>query len=460
MNKIKKNLIYKLREFFDRKHYHLMMTLILGESNYFINPIVDYYTIKREINKVNDEYRDIISFFSLGSPIKKEKILSILDFEILEHLYELNIVDRDESDYWMNNYLITSYCNCYFLVSNVFYYPTNQSHEQKPYIGIDTYWLSRNVVNKTGGLVLDLCTGSGIQGILAAQNANSVIAVDIDADAVKVARFNAVLNYVDNKMEVIQGDLYSAIDNNQQFDYILSNPPFIPIPENVPFPVCGDGGVDGMQIIRNIIKGYSKHLKPHGQAIMIGQAIGNKQRVFLANEMESLAEKISNNLIVSGGSIIENQANNFADLANRLNKNTTVAPEDWLTVYTKLQVEYFYNFTLFSVNDGKGENEVIVLNDTWRKDDIPISKISDVNKVQEIHSVRSVDSNHSLFVDEEGVEFLCKIDGKKSLSEIINTMSFKYRVKYGKNYLNSMISKYSALASVYERNGIIQKLNK
>ena len=163
---------------------------------------------------------------------------------------------------------------------SVYYYPTCQNNDQKPYIGVDTYWLTRAIINMVHGDALDLCTGSGIQAIISAKTADRVIAVDIDTKSKDVAIFNTYINNVENKVDVRCGDLYNVIDKEERFDFILSNPPFIPIPKDIDFPIAGNGGEDGKDIIKNILNGYTLYLKPNGRALMIGQAIGNESKVF------------------------------------------------------------------------------------------------------------------------------------------------------------------------------------
>lgn len=59
-----------------------------------------------------------------------------------------------------------------------------------------------------GMRVMDVGTGSGILAIAAAKlGAKDVLAIDIDPDAVKVARENVVLNKVDGRVRVVKGDL-------------------------------------------------------------------------------------------------------------------------------------------------------------------------------------------------------------------------------------------------------------
>src|SRR5580658_5400326 len=61
--------------------------------------------------------------------------------------------------------------------------------------------------------VLDMGTGSGVG------------AVDINPAAVRCARINALLNEVEPRIEVRQGDLFSAL-GDERFDLVLFNPPF------------------------------------------------------------------------------------------------------------------------------------------------------------------------------------------------------------------------------------------
>ena len=59
-----------------------------------------------------------------------------------------------------------------------------------------------------GMRVMDVGTGSGILAIAAAKlGAKDVLAIDIDPDAVKVARENVVLNKADGRVRVVKGDL-------------------------------------------------------------------------------------------------------------------------------------------------------------------------------------------------------------------------------------------------------------
>ena len=72
--------------------------------------------------------------------------------------------------------------------------------------------------------VLDLGSGAGAAGIFAAAKRGcEVVAVDINAAAVRCTRINALLNNV--TLDVREGDLFNPIGTDR-FDVVLFNPPF------------------------------------------------------------------------------------------------------------------------------------------------------------------------------------------------------------------------------------------
>ena len=60
-------------------------------------------------------------------------------------------------------------------------------------------------------------TGSGVGAVFAAQWARRVVAVDINPAAVRCARINALLNHVEDRVDVVEGDLFEPI-GGQRFD--------------------------------------------------------------------------------------------------------------------------------------------------------------------------------------------------------------------------------------------------
>ena len=76
-----------------------------------------------------------------------------------------------------------------------------------------------------GMRVLDVGTGTGVAAVRAADADALVTAVDINPEAVRCARINALLNHVDDRVDVRQGDLFGPVDG-ERFDLVVCNPPF------------------------------------------------------------------------------------------------------------------------------------------------------------------------------------------------------------------------------------------
>lgn len=125
--------------------------------------------------------------------------------------------------------------------------------------------------------ILDLCTGSGCIAIALAKNLAaagvSVVATDLSNDALDVAKHNAARHKVEQLIEFRQGDLWAALGEEEVFDVVVSNPPYIPddewqaVPANVKNyepTMALRGGVDGLALIRTILDRIDQHLVPGG----------------------------------------------------------------------------------------------------------------------------------------------------------------------------------------------------
>jgi len=108
---------------------------------------------------------------------------------------------------------------------------------------------------------LDLGTGSGAMGLLAAGFAKEVWATDITERAVAYAEFNRRLNGASN-VTVVRGDLFAPLQG-VMFDRIATDPPFEPpVKPNLIYSV---GGEDGEAIIRRLLESLHLALAPGGR---------------------------------------------------------------------------------------------------------------------------------------------------------------------------------------------------
>ncbi len=138
------------------------------------------------------------------------------------------------------------------------------------------------------GSVLDMCTGSGCLAILAAEtfpNAQ-LTGADVSADALKVAEINRADYGLEDKLELVQTDLFENLQG-RKFDLIISNPPYVTqaAMDALPAEYCHEpslalgAGDDGMDIMRRMMPALKEHLTDNGLAVI---EIGDGREAFEA----------------------------------------------------------------------------------------------------------------------------------------------------------------------------------
>ena len=147
--------------------------------------------------------------------------------------------------------------------------------------------------------ILDLCTGSGIIAVSLAKyiSESQITAIDISPNALAVAKKNAKLNDVENKITFIKSDLFEQL-SSQKFDIIVSNPPYIKKEEIKKLdkevqkePIIAlDGGMDGLDFYRKIVSDSYIYLKYGGYLAL---EIGNDEKEDVTNLIESKNQYIN-----------------------------------------------------------------------------------------------------------------------------------------------------------------------
>ena len=187
---------------------------------------------KEFFNKLNELYptTEIQSFFNLlvefSLNLSRIEVALKPDFEISKT--DLEFLKKAQIDLTCQipiQYIIgeTEFYGLPFKVNKHVLIPRPETEERVSWIINESKVKSQ----KSKVTILDIGTGSGCIPISLAKNLPNatIYALDISSEALKTAKSNAELNNV--TINFIEADILNLLELPQQFDFIVSNPPYV-----------------------------------------------------------------------------------------------------------------------------------------------------------------------------------------------------------------------------------------
>jgi release factor glutamine methyltransferase len=120
----------------------------------------------------------------------------------------------------------------------------------------------------SGSRLLDMGSGSGVIGVVAARQGAEVVAIDINPRAAWLSKRNARVHQAGKKMNVLCGDLFDPLARSTPFDWIVFNPPFFPRAAKQALEMALHAG-DGYATIARFLNSAKPFLTPSGKILMI-----------------------------------------------------------------------------------------------------------------------------------------------------------------------------------------------
>lgn len=338
--------IHRLRALLDELEYDAVQRTL--RPHYFAWPFPPLDAFKKLLLYLPERLRVSYEVLLLGQPVQRSRLETLWDAETVADLLAVGLlVSRDRHTVQTDNYSLVSYLGRYFVVSVNPYYPTRRDLDAPVYIGPDSLTLAAALpLHRQWRRCLDLCTGGGIQAIMLAAAAQQVVAVEIDELAANAARFNAALNAVEDRVEVHHGSLYEPVPPGP-YDLIVSNPPFLPVPEGVHHALAGHGGEDGLSVLGPLLEGIPARLSDHGEALVYAEGVGDAEGPFVRQRLQEMAggHRLDVHLLlVSRLTIKSTLILKAASLVQLQRPSSELA--QWRDLYQRLGATHTYNYLL------------------------------------------------------------------------------------------------------------------
>jgi release factor glutamine methyltransferase len=141
----------------------------------------------------------------------------------------------------------------------------------------DSYLLQKEVQTHAEGRVLDLGTGSGIQGLAAIKSprVREVLSVDINENAISELQ-KIIKEQKLRKIKVLKSNLFENISG--KFNTIIFNPPYLPQDEGIE-DVALYGGKKGWETSEQFFHKASSHLISSGKILFLFSTLTNKEKI-------------------------------------------------------------------------------------------------------------------------------------------------------------------------------------
>ncbi|MEG0482613.1 MAG: 50S ribosomal protein L3 N(5)-glutamine methyltransferase [Acinetobacter sp.] len=217
-------------------------------------------------------------------PSEKAEFLSLLERRINEKVptsYLLNLAYFCDKPYYVDERVLIPRSPIAELINNRFApYCLDENGQTRE----ANNQLPENAQAKTPQRILDMCTGSGCIAIALAYAFpdSEVDATDISKEALEVASINADHHDKQYQVALLESDLFAKIPAENQYDLIVSNPPYVDAEDMADLPdefhhepeLALAAGQDGLDLVRKMLAQAADYLTEDGLIVI---EVGNSE---------------------------------------------------------------------------------------------------------------------------------------------------------------------------------------
>jgi release factor glutamine methyltransferase len=162
--------------------------------------------------------------------------------------------------------------------------------EPRPWTAAQSRWAAELAADLPEGPVLELCSGAGHIGLLAAHlSGRRIVCVDVSPSACALTRSNAEAAGLGERVEVREGSMDAVLARDERFVLVIADPPWVESASIGTYPedpaLAIDGGADGLALARTCLAVSATHLERDGLVVL--QVGTTEQAQELVTEAES-----------------------------------------------------------------------------------------------------------------------------------------------------------------------------
>jgi len=154
--------------------------------------------------------------------------------------------------------------------------------------------------NKTFKKAIEIGTGNAFLSLEIYDNVNQLYSTDINPIVIDYL-LNVKDKYNLEKMKVVYSNLFDSIDDNEKFDLIVFNPPYVPTEDLEKeddsingYDLAVNGGKDGREIIDSFLEKLPNHLEREGVCYLLVSSLNNPVEIIENFKQKKLNAEIVN----------------------------------------------------------------------------------------------------------------------------------------------------------------------
>jgi 2-polyprenyl-3-methyl-5-hydroxy-6-metoxy-1,4-benzoquinol methylase len=256
-----------IRELLDEMMYALVDFRLSLEVERAPTGFPRFAALQQAITRLAASQQVLFRLFRLGEPVDDDRVRAALSSRALEAFVAAGLL-AVEGEVWRTpSLLIVPLEGLYVTVGIPPSYPT-ATRPCRCWMDLSSYVVTHALpTSMTGDRVLDLCSGSGLLAMVCARRgAARAIGLELDASAVAIATANATLNGLADRVEFRQSDGLTALDADEQVDFVVCNTPYAPVIASA-MPAITFGTL-GNAVLLTCLDRLPRHLSPHAAGVL------------------------------------------------------------------------------------------------------------------------------------------------------------------------------------------------